>query len=83
MELMAHLLSAIGIYLGRFLRLNSWHVVTDPKDVGQNLAQSLSHHRPLLAISVTVVILSVFYWFTKQINLGLVLRWQQVRRGAP
>ncbi|QUS62054.1 DUF1361 domain-containing protein [Synechocystis sp. PCC 7339] len=83
MELTAHLLSAIGIYLGRFLRLNSWHVVTDPKDVGHNLAQSLSHQRPLLAISVTVVILTVFYWLTKQVNLGLVLRWQQVRRGAP
>lgn len=83
MELTAHLLSAIGIYLGRFLRLNSWHVVTDPKDVGHNLAQSLSHHRPLLAISVTVVILTVFYWLTKQVNLGLVLRWQQVRRRGP
>ena len=81
MELIAHLLSAIGIYLGRFLRLNSWDVVTQPHGVRENLAQSLSHHRPLLAITITFIILAVLYWLTKQVNLGLVLRWQQVRSG--
>lgn len=81
MELTGHFLSAIGIYLGRFLRLNSWDMVTKPHGVRENLAQSLSHHRPLLAISVTFIILTVLYWLTKQVNLGLVLRWQQVRPG--
>lgn len=78
MELSAHLLSAIGIYLGRFLRLNSWHVVTEPHEVSENLAQTLSQHRPLLAIAITFVVLTILYWPTKQVNLGLVLRWQQL-----
>ena len=77
-ELLSHLLSAIGIYLGRFLRWNTWDVVTRPDDLGRSLARTLSQEKPLLAIGVTFVILTLFYWPTKQINLGLVLRFQQL-----
>jgi uncharacterized membrane protein len=77
-ELVSHFLSAIGIYLGRFLRWNTWDVVTRPDDLGRSLARTLSQEKPLLAIGVTFVILTLFYWPTKQINLGLALRWQQL-----
>ena len=77
-ELISHLLSAIGIYLGRFLRWNTWDVVTRPDDLGRSLARTLSQEKPLLAIGVTFVILTLFYWPTKQINLGLVLRFRQL-----
>lgn len=77
-ELFSHLLSAIGIYLGRFLRWNTWDLVARPDDLGRSLARTLSHEKPLLAIGVTFVILTVFYWPTKQINLGLALRLQQL-----
>ena len=75
-ELLSHFLSAIGIYLGRFLRFNSWDFVTDPDGLAQSLAQSLSHKQPILATIVTFLILTPLYWLTKQINLGLVLRYQ-------
>lgn len=75
-ELLSHLLSAIGIYLGRFLRFNSWDFITDPDGLAQGLAQGLSHKQPILAIIVTFLILTPLYWLTKQINLGLVLRYQ-------
>jgi len=77
-DLLSHLLSAIGIYLGRFLRWNTWDVVARPDDLGRSLARTLSHEKPLLAIGITFVILTLFYWPTKQINLGLVLRFQQL-----
>jgi uncharacterized membrane protein len=75
-ELLSHFLSAVGIYLGRFLRFNSWDFVTDPDGLAQSLAQSLSHKQPILATIVTFLILTPLYWLTKQINLGLVLRYQ-------
>ncbi|MFN5514330.1 MAG: DUF1361 domain-containing protein [Cyanobacteriota bacterium] len=75
-ELLAHFLSAVGIYLGRFLRWNSWDLVTRPEEVGRSLARSLSQERPLLAIGVTFLILAALYWPAKQMDLGLALRWR-------
>ena len=49
-------LCAFGIYLGRFLRWNSWDVVTDPfglfTDIAMRVAYPLSHPRTL---AVTLV----------------------------
>ncbi|HEX8408865.1 MAG TPA: DUF1361 domain-containing protein [Thermoanaerobaculia bacterium] len=43
------LLSAFGIYLGRFVRFNSWEVVTDPMplfaDIAYRLANPMQHPR--------------------------------------
>lgn len=79
-QILIHFLSAIGIYLGRFLRFNSWDFVTQPDELAETLAQDLSHKRPVLAIAITFIILVTLYWITKQINLGLVLRFQQVQK---
>ncbi|MEB3309443.1 MAG: DUF1361 domain-containing protein [Snowella sp.] len=79
-QLILHFLSAIGIYLGRFLRFNSWDFLAQPDELAQSLAQDLSHKQPILAISVTFLILTALYWFTKQINLGLVLRFQEIQQ---
>lgn len=79
-QMLIHFLSAIGIYLGRFLRFNSWDFVTQPDELAETLAQDLSHRQPVLAIAITFIILCVLYWITKQINLGLVLRFQQLQK---
>ncbi len=79
-QILIHFLSAIGIYLGRFLRFNSWDFVTQPDELAQTLAQDLSHKQPILAITITFIILIVLYWITKQINLGLVLRFQELQK---
>ena len=79
-QILIHFLSAIGIYLGRFLRFNSWDFVTQPDELAETLARDLSHKQPVLAISITFIILLGLYWITKQINLGLVLRFQQLQK---
>jgi len=78
-ELITHATCAIGVYLGRFQRFNSWDLVTDPDSVIYGVVDDLTAKRPLVVIAITFVGLTVLYWVFKQINLGLVLRMRQVR----
>lgn len=73
-ELVIHGLCALGIYLGRFNRLNSWELVTAPGSVLLETLDTLTSKRPLAVIMVTFIILTGFYWIMKQITLGLKLR---------
>ncbi|MFK8181907.1 MAG: DUF1361 domain-containing protein [Phormidesmis sp.] len=73
-ELLIHALSAIGIYLGRFIRLNSWDLATDPTSVLVTTLNALTTKRPAAVIFVTFIILTVLYWIMKQITLGIKLR---------
>jgi uncharacterized membrane protein len=77
-ELLTHMLSAIGIFLGRFIRLNSWDIVTSPRDVMKTVLNTLTAKQPVLVILVTFLIITVLYWIMKQITLGLVLRFRQL-----
>jgi uncharacterized membrane protein len=79
--LVIHALCAIGIYLGRFRRFNSWDLVTDPGNVVLSTFNDLTSKRPLAVILITFVINVVLYWLMKQITLGVMLRIRQVRLG--
>ena len=79
-EILTHAVSAAGIYLGRFLRFNSWDLVTQPNVVFMSAIDNLTERKPLLVIVITFIILSVFYWFTKQITLGTVLRIRSIKK---
>jgi len=80
-EILMHGLSAVGIFLGRFIRLNSWDLVVDPGSVLLTTLNTLTSRRPVAVILVTFVILTVFYWIMKQITLGLRLRIEYARKG--
>lgn len=80
-ELLIHALCAVGIYLGRFLRFNSWDLVTDPTYVVGNTLNILTSKRPVAVILVTFIILASLYWVMKQITLGLKLRLRYARQG--
>ncbi len=81
-ELLIHALSAIGIYLGRFVRLNSWDIATDPTSVLMVTLNALTNKRPAAVVFVTFVILTVLYWVAKQLTLGIKLRIYYGRRGV-
>jgi uncharacterized membrane protein len=79
LELLTHSLCAIGIYLGRFVRLNSWDLVTDPHNVLLATLNDLTGKRPIAVILATAFILAVLYWIMKQVTIGLLLRLQELR----
>ena len=73
-ELITHALCAIGIFLGRFLRFNSWDLVTKPDILFMSTISNLTARKPLLVIAITFFILTILYWLTKQITLGTLSR---------
>ncbi|MEO0455643.1 MAG: DUF1361 domain-containing protein [Cyanobacteria bacterium P01_A01_bin.114] len=78
-ELTLHGLTAIGIYLGRFLRFNSWDILTRPDTLVIETVERLLHKQPLAIIAATFCIIAVLYWVMKQLTLALVLYWRTRR----
>jgi uncharacterized membrane protein len=66
-ELSLHLLCSIGIYIGRFLRFNSWSLVTQPKKFLSVLPGELIGKFPLLVILLTFLIITILYTICKPI----------------
>jgi uncharacterized membrane protein len=60
-EFSLHLLCAIGIYIGRFIRFNSWSLVTEPKQFLQVLPGELIGKFPLVVILLTFLIITILY----------------------
>lgn len=56
MEATIHLLCAVGIYLGRVVRLNSWHVFTRPREVISSVDWLVGAF-PFVIIAITFVVL--------------------------
>jgi uncharacterized membrane protein len=79
-ELLTHALAAVGVYLGRFRRFNSWDFVTDPSNILFTTLDDLTSKRPFVVMVLSFVLLTLLYWAAKQINLGILLRIQDVRR---
>lgn len=71
LELVIHALNAIGIYLGRFERFNSWHILTQPDELVMSVVNDLTAKRPVLVMFVTFIVITVLYWLTKQLTLGI------------
>jgi uncharacterized membrane protein len=79
LEWATHVLCALGIYLGRFRRLNSWDIIRAPQNVILATFNDLTEKRPLIVISVTVLILGSLYWIMKQVTIGILLRFKELR----
>lgn len=56
-EVCLHTLAAVGVFLGRFDRLNSWDILQRPVAVAESL-RTLTDHRPLATIIATLLIIA-------------------------
>jgi uncharacterized membrane protein len=74
-ELTIHALSAIGIYLGRFIRFNSWDIITNPDELVNTVMNDLVGKRPVLVMVVTFAVMTCLYWVMKQVSLGISHRF--------
>jgi len=71
-ELITHILSAVGIYLGRFLRFNSWDFITQPDVLLTSVVEDVLGKQPLVIIVITFAVLVGLYWLMKRVTLGFV-----------
>jgi uncharacterized membrane protein len=78
-ELGIHALTAIGVYLGRFSRLNSWDVFTNLPKLLRDLQHTFSSEHALAVIATLFGVLSVCYWLCKRINIGLLAQKEAFR----
>lgn len=76
-ELGIHALSTIGVYLGRFLRFNSWHIITELPDLINSVIYDLTAKESIMLVTIMFTSLTILYWVTKQIILGIMLRIQK------
>jgi uncharacterized membrane protein len=74
-EITIHALSALGIYLGRFIRFNTWDILTNPDALVNTVMNDLIGKRPVLVMAVTFVVIAVLYWVMKQVILGISQRF--------
>jgi uncharacterized membrane protein len=66
-DLSLHFLCAIGIYIGRFIRFNSWSLVTQPKHFLTILPGELIGKFPIVVILLTFLIITIMYAICKPI----------------
>lgn len=75
-ELVLHALNAVGIYLGRFERFNSWDLLTQLDSLTNTVLDELVAKRPVLVMVVTFVIITGLYFLIKTLNLALMTYWR-------
>lgn len=79
-EIVLNALCSIGIYWGRYLRLNSWDVVGRPQELAQQAIDSLFKDQFALSIiAVYFIVLSTLYYITKVVDIA-VWKYIQERR---
>jgi uncharacterized membrane protein len=66
-EISIHLLCSIGIYIGRFIRFNTWSIVTQPQQFLSVIPGELIGKFPLIVILITFLIIALFYRISKSI----------------
>lgn len=80
-EFLVHALSALGVFLGRFRRFNSWDLVTQPNVVFAETLDDLTSKKPLVVTFITFIVISLSYMLMKQVTLGLMLQFRRIALG--
>jgi uncharacterized membrane protein len=75
-ELSAHALCAVGVYLGRFERLNSWDFVTQPDNIAYSILDNFGDRSEIAIIFITFIFITLIYYLMKEITLSILFRWR-------
>jgi uncharacterized membrane protein len=76
LEISMNFICAFGVYLGRFNRLNSWDLFTNPKNVIRDAIYNFANPNFLFGTILFFVIFTGLYYIFKWINISLVFYWQ-------
>ena len=74
-ELLLHWLCAIGIYLGRVYRFNSWELLTQPREIFSAILYTFLYPPSASVIALAFLILTALYYLMKFIDLALLRVW--------
>jgi uncharacterized membrane protein len=79
-ELALNFLCAIGVYWGRYLRLNSWEFVTMPQKLARSAIESLiGDNMAPENIFRYFLVITVLYYIVKFIDIAVWEHWQRRR----
>lgn len=82
-ELVLNFLCSIGIYWGRYIRLNSWDIVTKPEEIAQHTLETLFRNEfAHKVIAVYFVMITAMYFALKAVDLAVSEYWQRRRLGG-
>ncbi len=70
----AHILSVLGIYLGRFERFNSWDLITQPLIVIQTTFHDITGIWQILTMAIACCLIGGLSWLTKYLNQQIIKR---------
>jgi len=71
-EIIIMLACSLGIYLGRFQRLNSWNIVTNINKLSTTVISDLTNIVSLFYVIIIFCLLYLFYYMFKHLNILLL-----------
>ena len=76
LEIGCNLICAIGVYLGRVNRLNSWDVLTQTGRVIIHTISNFTNPSFFLVTTIFFIVFTSLYYIFKWINIAIVFYWQ-------
>jgi len=76
LEIFVNLICAIGVYLGRVNRLNSWEVLTNPYRVIINTLGNFTNPNFFFGTMIFFIVFTCLYYIFKSINIAIAFYWQ-------
>lgn len=76
-ELSISALCSVGVYLGRFQRLNSWEIVTASEQVFHQTVEDFMNRQSIMVMLLLFVVITVLYYLVKAIDLSIMRAWKR------